>query len=222
MMLHVSDDILALGIPAMAIAFEGLTQNDATGVDAVVDNAIADIAGQDPGAVDEHPYLRGFRSLHARIGVRSRDVAAPEALRRMLLKRGDIPRIGPLVDLYNALSLRTGLALGAHALDAIEGGVALRLTDGTERFVPLGTSADVKVRAGEYAYVDDAGDVLCRLEVRQGNKTKVVASTTACLLIVQGNPATGIQPVRQALLELQELVPRCLGGQPLSTVDAAP
>jgi DNA/RNA-binding domain of Phe-tRNA-synthetase-like protein len=194
--------------------FAGLRQERANDVDMLVDAAIAQMWGQTlHAAIERDPAISGYRTLHARVGARMRDVAAPELLRRMVIIRGTLPRISPVVDLYNIVSLRTGIAFGAHDLSAVVAPVTLRLTDGSERFVPLGTKDPVRVRAGEYAYVDANGDVLCRLEVRQGDKTKVHISTSDCMVIVQGNPDTGLAPVQAAADELAELVRRCVGGR---------
>ncbi len=67
--------------------------------------------------------------------------------------------------------------------------------------------------SGEYAYIDDSGDVLCRLEVRQGDKTKISLNTTACFYIVQGNATTGDASLQTAAEELIALIKRFCGGQ---------
>ena len=69
--------------------------------------------------------------------------------------------------------MESKLALGAHDIDQVDGNVTLRFTDGTERFVPIGQSEAVPNNPHEYSYCDDANDVLCRLEIRQVEKTKV-------------------------------------------------
>lgn len=208
--LNVSPEVLQLGVPALGLLFADVDQRDATAIDDVVAASLAEVAGR---GVDDDPALRGYRELHARVGARARDVASPEALRRIAAKRGTIPRVGPIVDIYNAVSLRTGVAFGAHDAAAVEGQVSLRLLDGGESFTPLGADAPVAVRPGEYAYVDAADDVLCRLEVRQGDKTKVLSSTTACLVIAQGNPELGAEAVRLAASEVAALLARHTGAR---------
>lgn len=212
--LTVAPEVRDLGIPVRGMLFADLHQDRAARVDEAVAAGVAQMWGQTIElAVEGDPTLQGYRSLHAQVGARARDTAAPEALRRMVIARGALPRISPVVDLYNVVSLRTAIAFGAHDLTAIDGAVTLRLTDGSERFVPLGASEPARVRVGEYAYVDDAMDVLCRLEVRQGDKSKVAVSTTECLIIVQGNPDTGMRPVQSAADELADLIERCIGGR---------
>ena len=159
--------------------------------------------------------LKGFRQLHTAIGCSNRkNVAAPESLLKHVVKSGQLPHVNLLVDIYNLVSLETRLALGAHDIDKITGNVSLRLTTGQEKFWPLGEAAPRPVRADEYAYVDDGNDVICHLEVKQVEKTKVNLDTTRCFYIVQGNQATEGQYVWDAAQRLIDLTQRFCGGQP--------
>lgn len=190
------------------------TRADTAAIAAHVDQVVRRVqAGPSGEAGPSAPVLAGYRALHQAFAVPTRKlVSAPETLVRFVEKRGDIPRILPLVDLYNAVSLETGLALGAHDLRRIEGDVSLRLTTGTERYQPVGSPAPEPVRAGEYGYIDDANEVLCRLEVRQVEKTKVTAATTDLFLIVQGNPATSAEQVIAGHDRLLALLRQHFGG----------
>jgi DNA/RNA-binding domain of Phe-tRNA-synthetase-like protein len=126
--------------------------------------------------------------------------------------RKSLPGINLIVDIYNYISLKSELAIGAHDVSAIEGDVHLRLTEGTEKFLPLGFSKTVSVKKGEYCYIDNSDEVICRLEVRQGEKTKVIETTTSCFYIVQGNPYTSSSSIISTARELIELTTRFCGG----------
>lgn len=199
--LRVDESVELLQIPVTAFVIENVRGMSATET-AIVAAETEVLNTLTANGIDYDPHLACYREMHERVGARARDVAAPEALRRMLLEGGRIPRIGSVVDLYNAVSLRTRLAFGAHDLDRISGDVHLRLTTGEERFVPLGGDKPKSVRSGEYAYVDEAEDVLCRLEVRQGDKTKVGPDTERCLIIVQGNASLGEEQVQRGAAKL--------------------
>src|SRR5215469_1748507 len=135
--------------------------------------------------------LDAFSELHSRISGRYRKLkAAPVGLFDFFREREDIPRVNGIVDVYNAVSLSTGLAVGAHDLAHVAGDIHLRLTTGFENFWPLGAAAAARVFAGEYAYIDSANDVLCRLEVRQVEKTKITLKTESVFFIVQGHHHT--------------------------------
>jgi len=167
-----------------------------------------------PDTLREDPVLEGFRALHRAVGRANRKtVSSPENLLRLVLRSGALPRVNLLVDIYNLVSIQSRLALGAHDLAGVEGDIRLRLTDGTEGFHPLGEGAPKPVAPGEYAYVDDANDVLCRMEVRQVEKSKVGLDTRACFYIVQGNGATPWEAVRAAAEETIALTQRFCGGK---------
>jgi DNA/RNA-binding domain of Phe-tRNA-synthetase-like protein len=168
--------------------------------------------GQD-GFLRDDPILAGFRDLHSRIGRSNRKyVASPEALVARFLRTGSFPRVNLVVDIYNIVSLTTRLALGAHDVRYIAGGVSLRLTDGSERFVPLGSTSPQPILPGEYGYVDGDNEVICRMEVLQVEKTKIEMDTTEAFFIVQGNANTPEDFVASAADELIELITTYCGG----------
>jgi DNA/RNA-binding domain of Phe-tRNA-synthetase-like protein len=167
-----------------------------------------------PGFVSTDPVLRGFRDLHDAVKrSNKRFPSSAEGLVSLFLRRGLVPQINPVVDIYNAVSLETRLSLGAHDLRAVRGDITLKISDGTERFVPLGAAQAEPINAGEYCYVDQTGEVLCRLEHRQCERTKVTAATTGCFYIIQGNRNTTARQIERALRQLVELTCRFCGGR---------
>jgi DNA/RNA-binding domain of Phe-tRNA-synthetase-like protein len=167
-----------------------------------------------PGFADSDPVLRGFRDLHDAVKRSNRRFpSSAEALVDLFQRKGVLPEINPVVDVYNSVSLETRLSLGAHDLAAVRGDITLELTDGTERFVPLGASRPEPIGAGEYCYMDASGEVLCRLEVRQCERTKLTAATTDCFCIIQGNRTTTRSDLERALQRLVELTLRYCGGR---------
>lgn len=87
-------------------------------------------------------------------------------LLKNLLKKQEFHKINPLVDLYNLISMDTKLALGAHDLDKIEGNITLRLTQGNENYISLGSEEAKEVKAGIYSYIDDVNNIICYSEIR--------------------------------------------------------
>ena len=107
--------------------------------------------------IPQDPILAGFRRLHEKVGRSNHKFpASPERLIKLFLRKGTIPSINLAVDIYNCISLETRLSLGAHDVSQINGSVTLRMTDGRERFVPLGREKPELIEAGEYCYVDDS------------------------------------------------------------------
>ncbi len=168
----------------------------------------------DADFIARDPVLSGFRALHDRIGRSNRRFpASAEVLVSLFLRKGLVPAITPLVDLYNGVSLETRLSLGAHDLAQVRGAITLRLTTGLESFVPLGATGPEPVGAGEYAYIDEDDRILCRLEHRQCEATKVTPDTTAGFYILQGNAGTDAAMLEAALERLVSLTTRYCGGR---------
>lgn len=216
MRFFVQQDVLDLGVKIVFAQVEGLDNTHPS------EEWLARREELVPQLVDAYqdfdvkadPVLEGFNILHDNAHVRRHhNVPAPNNLIKLLKKRGEIASINPLVDVYNIVSLESKLALGAHDIDRIDGNVTLRLTDGTERFVPLGLTDPVPVKPGEYSYCDDSNEVICHLEVRQVNKTAVDERTTRAAFIVQGNEATSDEYVSEWAQRLVDEVTRYCGGE---------
>jgi DNA/RNA-binding domain of Phe-tRNA-synthetase-like protein len=185
-------------------AFEGMKTRLVQGI----------LAELSPAKIVTDPVLQGFRRLHEAVQCSNKKfVASPEALLKGLLQTGRLPRINLLVDIYNLVSVKTRLSLGAHDIAAVCGNIHLRLTTGEEHFWPLGSDIPKPVGRGEYAYVDDENNILCRLEVRQADRTKIRLDTTDCICIVQGNPVTEREYLRTTAEELTALMQSFCGGQ---------
>ena len=159
--------------------------------------------------------IHGFRCLHEAVNVSNRkNISAPENLYKLLLKTGgNIPHINLLVDIYNTISIKYKLALGAHDFDRIEGNIHLNFIDGTENFEPIGeTENKSTVKSGTYSYVDDNNEILCYLDVRQVKKTAVDVNTRNVFFIVQGNKETPLRYIQDAANELIQTVRKYCGG----------
>lgn len=154
--------------------------------------------------------LHGYKELYQLAGV-SGLVPPAEHLLSLIQRNGRLPNINTVVDCYNLVSAATCLSIGAHDLDYIEGDVAFRIMSGSERYVPLGESKPVKVSAGEYACMDDV-KILCRLDVKQCNETKITKGTKAFAVYVQGNKYTEITYVQNGLRQVCNLIQEVCGG----------
>ena len=213
---HISDTARSLGLKAVCFVIEGVhNQQTHPGFEKLKAQTLAQVtADLSSEAIQADPILGGFRVLHDAIGRSNRkNVASPESLLKLVSQTGGLPQVNLLVDTYNLVSVKTRLSLGAHDLRAINGNVQLRLTDGSETFWPMGSDKPKVVSPGEYAYIDDAHNVLCRLEVRQCERTKITLDTTDGFFIVQGNAQTAETYLHKTAKELLTLIRRFCGGQ---------
>jgi len=212
----VADDVLALGLRGAYLTIGGLKNRETDSAFEEIRQRQLDliVSNLSERSIEEDRDLTGFRKLHEAVKRSNRkNVASPENLLSMLLRYGSLPRVNLLVDIYNLISVESRLALGAHDIAKISGNVTLRLTRGDEAFWPLGSPESKPVTAGEYAYIDDANDIICRLEVRQVEKTKVTLDTTECFYIVQGGPETRPSYIKATVDRLLALTKQFCGGE---------
>ena len=153
------------------------------------DETLAELSRRAAGQVTP-PTIPALVALQRRYCGRSKPVdPTPVRLARDLL-RGKFRSINPIVDVYNLWSARLGLSIGAFDVDRIQGSISVKVTDGSERFRPLGATElqEKAVEPGGFAYVDESGEVLCWMDVRQGESTKLTAATRKALLLIEGVP----------------------------------
>jgi DNA/RNA-binding domain of Phe-tRNA-synthetase-like protein len=211
----VSPDVLSLGVKVVVLTIGAIHNKEkALEFDVLRNDFSRRVAGQlSPTLIKESKILQGFRDLHTAIGFSNRTFpAASESLMEYMLKNHHLPQINLLVDIYNLVSVETGLALGAHDLSRVTGDVHLRITSGQESYWPIGSAGPKEVRPGAYAYIDDNNDVICMLEVKQVEKTKVTIDTRECLFIIQGNAETDDAYLHEAAVRLINLIRYYCGG----------
>jgi DNA/RNA-binding domain of Phe-tRNA-synthetase-like protein len=138
------------------------------------------------------PEILALQSVYKALGIGWRDFRPSiERLISRIQKGRPLPAINPVVDLYNVASVEARMCMGAHDADTIELPIVLRLTRGGETFTPLGRPAE-SVRAGEFAYFDNLGHIICRLDAVQAEFSKVTALTTRVLLVVEATPVAAL------------------------------
>ena len=212
----VTEDCVRLGLRAGAIVFRTVRVGASSpALRAEIAREVQALQARLGGAsaIRSLPEVEAFRELLRKVGANPRkDQPSLERLLGFALKRGDLPAINGFVDAYNLVSIRSSLSLGAHDLDKITLPVTLRLLTGRESFTPLRRAEPEAVRPGEYAYVDAADRVLCRLDVLQADFSKVTAETVNALLIIEGTAAHVPEVLRQACADVIDLVTRYCGG----------
>jgi DNA/RNA-binding domain of Phe-tRNA-synthetase-like protein len=213
----VAEECVALGLRAGAVIFRGVRVEPAApaALKTLIATEVEAIRGRfgTTREVWALPEVLSFEEVLRKVGVNPRrERPSVGRLLSFALERGTLPAINSLVDTYNVVSVRSQCSLGAHDLDRIALPVALRLLSGTESFTPLGSVVEIPVAAGEFGYVDAAGRVLCRLDVRQADFSKVTPATRNALLIIEGTTGHAPATIQQAFDEAIELITRHCGG----------
>ena len=219
-MLDIAPDVRRLGLTARVIVFRNLAIRESPPELRALGGSAAQRLRQrfsSAAEIRRTDELAGFRSVYAALGPSGkRWRPGCERLCEFAWKRGDIPNINALVDTYNLISLRYFLSLGAHDLDALAVPVQLRRTHEGERFTPLNGASEV-LPAGEFAYVDAEGRIICRLDVLQADFSKITPRTKNAFVIVEGTVEHDRRTFFDAAEELIDLIGRYCGG----SVDSA-
>lgn len=211
--LHISvdEDLAAKGIKVAAarISIPANPRRPGAGLEAHINVVIASL---DIDTALASPILAESRRLQKEGGI-DEPIAPAEHLVLTVQRTGRFPNINRLVDAYNIVSLQTGISLGAHDIAHLVGDtVRLKVTDGSEKYRPLGQSEDAAVAAGAYAAVDGE-KVICLMDAKQCDETKCTADTREVLIYAQGNVATTQEDVHTAILMVCENVATFLGGR---------
>ncbi|WP_159583311.1 B3/4 domain-containing protein [Streptococcus halichoeri] len=126
-------------------------------------------------------YRKAFQQFKTKKGVRS----SIEALLKRVSNGKQIPSINPLVDIYNAASLRFALPVGAEDLDSFVGDLRLTITDGGDSFYLIGDDTNSPTLPNELCYKDNVGAVCRCLNWRDGERTMITANTKNAFLVIE-------------------------------------
>ena len=167
----------------------------------------------------EHPRINPWRTAFSKLGISgSKFPSSIESMARRVLRGDPFPRINPLVDLYNSVSLRYLVPMGGHDLDTLEGDIHLRFAEGWESFTPLGGGETLVVPKGELVYRDDR-EVLTRNWVwRQCEKDKTTERTKNIFIPIDVLSDVGRERADEIIGELSRLIPKYLGGTLFSAI----
>jgi lysyl-tRNA synthetase class 1 len=133
---------------------------------------------------------------------------AAEALLLRVRSGSTIPSILPLVDVYNAASITSGLPIGGDDLSLVNGDIELTFAAGEEVFTEA-SGRESTPRAGEVIYRDEA-TVLCRRwNWRESAATILSESTREAVLYIEA--PFGEANFRSTLAALAESVRTQLG-----------
>jgi len=140
--------------------------------------------------------FKGYRELHKQY---SKEEFQPssEKLVEFILEKDGLPNINSFVDVYNAISAYTGVSIGVHDLSKLSGDAKLEILEEDRKYITITENKYGKAKKGEYCYLDDRG-VLCRLDIKQGARTKVSKKTKDVLIILQGHDGIGEKEIGEA------------------------
>ena len=136
------------------------------------------------------------------------------ALRKRVLKEGSLPSLDPVVDIYNAVSIRYAIPVGGENLAAYTGAPRLTLADGSEPFDTFKEGQPVVEYpdAGEVIWRDDLGVTCRRWNWRQGVRTRLDSRAQSMWFILESLPSMPLEALEEAGEELVNNLQRLMPG----------
>jgi DNA/RNA-binding domain of Phe-tRNA-synthetase-like protein len=165
----------------------------ATGIspDAAADDSVARFTAiaksRLAGATEsELPEIQSWRRAFTTMGLKPTQYrCASEALLRRFRKEGTLPRLHPLVDVCNAVSLAFAIPVAVFDVAAISGSLRVRYAAGDENYLTFTGEAE-HPSPGEVIFADQAAQVHARRWTnRQSGRSAVRAPTRAALIVAE-------------------------------------
>lgn len=190
---------LAPGFRTLSITVEAATLvAPEVGARALTEDCNA-LAGNDFAWASAH--LDAWADIYRKFGAKpQRTPCSAAALRKRVLRDGTLPSIDPVVDLYNAISIRYAVPVGGENIAAYDGAPQLVVADGTEPFDTMkeGQPANESPDQGEVVWRDNQGVTCRRWNWRQGVRTRLSAETRQMWFILESLPAMPLDALQEA------------------------
>ena len=217
---HISPEVsqLAPGFRALSITVQAATVVDPNVGARALDEACSAMLTADVPWAEAH--LAAWGELFRKFGAKpQRTPCSAEALRKRVARDGNLPTIDPVVDLYNAISIRYAIPVGGENLLAYEGLPRLVVADGSEQFDTMkgGEPAHESPEPGEVVWRDDKGVTCRRWNWRQGVRTRLSVDSGQMWFILESLPEMPLAALQEAgdklIAGLREMMPEAVIAQ---------
>lgn len=161
----------------------------------------------DQGPESQMPEISAWRRAYSQMGLKpSKYRSAAEALLRRFKREGDLPRLHPLVDLCNAVSIAFALPVAVFDLSAVEEYLEVCHAKGTEQY--LAFSGEIEAPSpGEIIFRDAADHAHARRwTFRQSRLSTVRPEITQVLIICEGLHKTAPSDIPELMNTLSDAI----------------
>jgi DNA/RNA-binding domain of Phe-tRNA-synthetase-like protein len=132
----------------------------------------------------ELPEIQAWRRTFARMGLKPTQYrCASESLLRRFRKEGAMPRIHPLIDVCNAISMAFATPVAAIDVARISDWLQVRPAEGSERYLTFGGEIE-HPEPGEVTFADAAGNAHARRWTHRQSGLSAIRDETSEVLIV--------------------------------------
>ncbi|WP_064695019.1 B3/B4 domain-containing protein [Rhizobium aegyptiacum] len=205
---------IAPGFKAVSVHVDATSAADGVFDPRLLAEACDHVSAGGPAWAEAH--LASWADAYVGFGAKpNRTPCSAQALRKRVLKDGILPAINPVVDLYNAISLKYAIPVGGENFDAYAGTPFLTIADGSETFDTMmnGESVNDPPLPGEVIWRDDIGVTCRRWNWRQGTRTRLETASGRMWFILEAletMPDAALSEATDALVAgLNSLMPGC-------------
>ncbi|MCI4066532.1 hypothetical protein MRQ36_29830 [Micromonospora sp. R77] len=181
-----------------------------------VETARARLAGSSESGF---PEIQAWRRVFAATGLApTRYRCAAESLLRRLRRDGTLPRLHPLVDLGNAVSVAYAVPVAVLDVDRISGDLEVRHATGDEHYETFDGQVE-RPEPGEVTFVDSTGRAHARRWThRQSGWSAVRPETREVLVVIEAMHADAATDVPRMLATLADAVTAMWAARPRTAV----
>ncbi|HEM6206038.1 TPA: B3/4 domain-containing protein [Streptococcus suis] len=162
----------------------------------------------------ENEVIRTYRQAYQKFKTKKGARSSIEALLKRSTSDRPVTTISPLVDIYNAASLRFGIPCGAEDLDRFVGNLQLTITEGGDEFYLIGDENNNPTLPGEVCYKDDKGAVCRCFNWRDGERTMITDETKNAFLVMELVNSDRVEDLENALDFISQHAEKFLGVVP--------
>jgi DNA/RNA-binding domain of Phe-tRNA-synthetase-like protein len=168
---------------AGAIAADGVTANAHVDHAIVRFTAVAD-ERLNAGPESELPEIQAWRRAYARMGLKPTQYrCAAEALLRRYRKEHRLPRLHPVIDLCNAISMAFAIPVAVFDTECVDDHLDIRHATGHETYLTFDGTTE-RPDPGEVIFADAGGRAHARRWTNRQSGYSAIRQTTRTVLIV--------------------------------------
>ena len=171
------------------------------------------------GPEGELPEVQAWRRAFTKMGLKPTQYrCASESLLRRFRKEGSLPRLHPLVDLCNAVSLAFAIPVAVFDAAQVAWPLEVRYASGDEDYLTFGGETEHPA-PGEVIFADQAGRAHARRWTnRQSGRSAVRDSTAAVLIVAEALHEEAASDVRELTAVLAAELGAVWPDRPVSAV----
>ena len=214
---------IAPGFRAMSIMVEAAPILHPDVAPAALARACQQVLNDDVAWASAH--LTAWDDVFIAFGAKpKRTPCSANALRKRVLKEGELPSLDPIVDIYNAISVRYAIPVGGENFAAYSGVPRLTIADGSEPFDTLKEGQPIVEYpdSGEVIWRDDIGVTCRRWNWRQGVRTRLDSQAKTMWFILESLPTMPYEALEAAgeelINHLQQLMPGAVAHSEIITL----